>query len=72
MSAMKEIAAATFKEECLTLLDHVDPDGIVITKGGKPIAKLIPVGSDSAVAGSIEERNKIRSQMVPTGIEWGC
>jgi prevent-host-death family protein len=34
---MKEIAAAKFKEQCLSLLDRVDPDGIVITKHGKPV-----------------------------------
>jgi len=27
---MKQIGAAQFKERCLSLLDEVDPDGIVI------------------------------------------
>ena len=45
---MKLIAAAKFKEQCLALLDEVDADGIVITKRGKPVAKLIPFTSDSA------------------------
>ena len=45
---MKKIAAAKFKEQCLSLLDQVDPDGIVITKHGKPVAKLIPFSSDSS------------------------
>ena len=48
---MKQIAAATFKKQCLALIDDVDPDGIVITKDGKPVAKLIPLGRDSAIVG---------------------
>jgi prevent-host-death family protein len=39
---MKQVAAAKFKEQCLALLDEVDEKGIVITKCGKPVAKLIP------------------------------
>ena len=44
---MKQISAAKFKEQCLALLDQVNRDGIVITKRGKPVAKLIPLGTDS-------------------------
>jgi prevent-host-death family protein len=33
--------AAKFKEHCLAILDEVDEEGIVITKRGKPVAKLI-------------------------------
>jgi prevent-host-death family protein len=39
---MKTIAAAKFKEQCLSLLDHVPPEGILVTKRGKPVARLIP------------------------------
>jgi len=46
--AMKQIAAAKFKEQCLALIDRVDKDGLVLTKRGKPVAKLIPISSDSA------------------------
>ena len=40
---MREIAAAKFKEQCLSILDNVDRDGIIITKRGKPVAKLLPL-----------------------------
>ncbi len=39
---MKTIAAAKFKEQCVHLLDSVDEEGIVITKRGMPVAKLLP------------------------------
>ena len=39
---MKEIGAAKFKEQCLALLDQLDADGLIITKHGKPVARVIP------------------------------
>ena len=68
---MKQIAAAKFKERCLSLLDEVDPDGIVITKRGKPVAKLIPIASDSAsLIGSLAGKLVIKSEILSTGIDW--
>ena len=70
---MKQIAAAVFEKQCLSLLDEVDPDGIVITRDGKPVAKLVPVGPDSpGVSRSPADMIAIRGQAVPTGQEWGC
>ena len=45
---MKTIGAAKFKAECLALMDEVNAKGthIVITKKGKPIAKLIPLAEE--------------------------
>ena len=47
---MKEIGAAEFKAQCLALLDEVDPEGIIITKRGKPVAKLVPMRDEPACA----------------------
>jgi prevent-host-death family protein len=68
---MKEIAAAKFKEQCLSLLDRVDPDGIVITKHGKPVAKLIPFTSDSAsLIRSLRHKLTIKGDILSTGVDW--
>jgi len=68
---MKQIAAAKFKEQCLSLLDEVDPDGIVITKHGKPVAKLIPFDSDSAsLIGSLKGKVTIKGEILSTGLDW--
>lgn len=42
---MKKIAAGAFKTHCLAILDEVQAkrETIVITKRGKPVAKLSPV-----------------------------
>jgi len=39
---MKTIGAAKFKEQCLALLDKLSPEGIVVTKHGKPVARVLP------------------------------
>ena len=68
---MKQMAAAQFKEHCLALLDNVDQDGIVITKRGKPVAKLIPFGTDSAsLIGSLAGKVHINGQILSTGVAW--
>jgi prevent-host-death family protein len=68
---MKRIAAAKFKEQCLALLDEVGPDGIVITKRGKPVAKLIPFASDSAsLIGSLKGKLEIKGEILSTGLSW--
>lgn len=68
---MKQIAAAKFKETCLSLLDEVDPEGIVITKRGKPVAKLIPFTSDSSdLIGALADRIQIKGDILTTGADW--
>jgi prevent-host-death family protein len=68
---MKHMAAAKFKAQCLALLDQVDPDGIVITKHGRPVAKLIPFASDSAsLIGSLAGKLTIKGDILSTGARW--
>ena len=68
---MKQLSASKFKEQCLALLDRVDPEGIVVTKRGKPVAKLIPFGADSAdLIGSLKGKLKIKGEILSTGIKW--
>jgi len=44
---MKTIAAGEFKARCLTLMEDVRStrQPLIITKRGKPVAKLVPVES---------------------------
>lgn len=68
---MKRIAAAQFKAQCLTLLDEVDAEGLVITKHGRPVAKLIPVGADSkSLIGALAGKVTIRGNILSTGVRW--
>ncbi len=70
-AGMKTIPAAKFKAQCLALLDRVTPEGIVITKHGKPVAKLVPVTIDStALIGSLRGKIRIKGDILSTGLRW--
>jgi prevent-host-death family protein len=70
---MKQIAAAKFKEQCLAILDRVEPEGIIITKHGKPVAKLVPLHSDSAhLIGSLKGKVTIKGDILSTGVKWNA
>ena len=46
---MKKMAAGSFKRNCLAMVDEVHAKGetVLITKPGKPVAKLVPVNNES-------------------------
>jgi antitoxin (DNA-binding transcriptional repressor) of toxin-antitoxin stability system len=51
----------------------VDPDGIVITKHGKPVAKLVPVETENGnLIGSFKGKIKIKGNILTTGIKWNA
>jgi prevent-host-death family protein len=69
--AMKQISAAKFKEQCLALLDRVDADGLVITKHGRPVAKLVPFAADSAgLIGALKGKLTITGDILSTRSRW--
>jgi prevent-host-death family protein len=58
----KEIAASKFKAKCLGLLDEVQTSGqeIIVTKYGKPVAKVAPLDEDKE---GLERFNKARESI---------
>ena len=70
---MKRIAAAKFKEQCLAILDRIEPAGVIITKHGKPVARLLPIRSESAaLIGSMKGKIKIKGDTLSTGLKWNA
>ncbi len=68
---MKTIGAAKFKAQCLALLDHLDPEGVVITKHGKPVARVVPYPrSGASLIGSLRDRIEVRGDLMSTGVAW--
>ena len=66
---MRRIGASKFREQSLSLLDDLGAEGIVITKRGKPVAKVIPIGSGcAALIGSMKGKLKIKGDIMSTGI----
>ncbi len=69
----RTMGAARFKEQCLALLDALEPEGIVITKHGKPVARLVPYESESAeLLGALAGKLKIQGDVISTGVAWNA
>lgn len=64
---MPQINASKFKQHCLSLLDHLDTEGLVITKRGKPVARVIPIHLECAeLIGSMKDKLKISGDILST------
>ena len=70
---MRTIGAAKFREQCLALLDQLDADGLVVTKHGKPVARVLPYDrTDAALIGSLRHKVKVSGDILTTGLRWGA
>lgn len=74
-----EIKASEFKAKCLQLLDEVLETGreIVITKRGKPMARLVPPQSATTPRnfgfGCLKGMMRIEGDVLtPLDVEWGA
>jgi prevent-host-death family protein len=75
---MKEIAAGEFKAHCLSIMDQVQQSGesVLITKHGKPVAKLVPAGKTGVdifgyMAGKVKIVGDIVAPVTPLE-DWEC
>jgi prevent-host-death family protein len=71
MKPERSIAASEFKAKCLELLDRVarDGDALVVTKRGRPVAKVVPVAPP--IRRPLRKSVRYRSDIVePLGDEW--
>ena len=69
------IAAGQFKAECLKLMDRVNEnhEEIIISKRGKPVAKLVPYRDETvrSIFGYIKNSVKNEKNIIePTGEYW--
>lgn len=68
---MRQISASRFKERCLALLDSLDREGLVVTKRGKPVARVLPISSRcTELIGSMKGKIKIKGNIYSTGERW--
>lgn len=69
----RRIGAAKFKELCLGILDDLDPEGIVITKRGRPVARLIPIRTEpTELIGLLSGKLLITEAILSTGARWNA
>lgn len=73
-TTFQNIPAGEFKSKCLKIMDEVNIQHktIIITKHGKPIAKLVPFEESSlSLFGALEGSVKIKGDIIePTGEKW--
>ena len=69
----RTISASRFKESCLSLLDTIGPEGVDVTKHGKPVAKLVPIEVESSnLIGSLRDKITVRGSLLSTGLDWNA
>jgi prevent-host-death family protein len=62
---MKTIDAVELRERCDEILDRVSPEGILITKDGKAVARLVPVESTGAeLIGSLAGKIRVKGDLM--------
>lgn len=69
----QRIAAGVFKTQCLALLDEVDRERkeIVVTKRGRPVARLVPVRPEPAdIFRRLKGTGRIVGDILSTGESW--
>ena len=73
----RTMPAGKFKAQCLAVMDEVQKNrqAVVITKRGKPVAKLVPVESTGdEIFGFFQGKGKITGDVVSPALslrEWG-
>ena len=71
MKTERSIAAGRFKAECLALLDRVARTGepLVVTKRGKPVAKVVALGQEPRRS-LLRSARTVGDIVAPIGDEW--
>lgn len=75
--SMKKMAAGAFKVHCLAVMDEVQSkrEAVLITKRGKPVAKLVPVDrAKDDIFGFLKGKVTILGDVVSPALtpeEWG-
>jgi len=71
---VRTIEVARFKEQCLELLDRLEVDGLIVTRHGKPVARVVPYDRQhddrqhADLIGSLRHKIRIRGDILTTGL----
>ena len=71
---MDRYHATEFKTKCLKLLETLSPEGIVITKRGRPIARVLPIRESSLEEfyGGMKGKIIVKGDIFSTGLKWNA
>ena len=74
---VKKMAAGSFKTNCLAVMDEVQAkhETVVITKHGKPVAKLVPINTETdEIYNFLKGKGAVTGDVVSPALsleEWG-
>ena len=69
--SMRALNVSEFRKQCLALLDELPAEGIVVTKRGEPIARVLPIRQDNGdLIGSLAGAFEIKGDILSTGEQW--
>ena len=72
---MKTMAAGSFKAQCLAVMDEVQAkkETVVITKHGKPVAKLVPADKETdEIYSFLRGKGAVSGDVISPALEdWG-
>jgi len=65
------IGASKFKEQCLAILEQLPEEGVVITKHGRKIARLVPYAeADGGLLGCLAGKLQVSGDVLTTAASW--
>lgn len=70
---MDTISASQLRAKGVSILKSKGPEGVIVAKRGRPVARLIPYRSDCAdLIGCMKGRLKIKGNILSSGIRWNA
>ena len=70
---MKTVTVTTFKAQCLALLEKLPEDGVLITKHGRLIARVMPYREGNGeLIGALAGKISIEGDLESTGVAWNA
>lgn len=68
---MKQIGVTELKEQCFGILGRLDAEGLIISRRGEPIARLLPIeAAGSDLIGALRGKLKTTGDIMSTGLRW--
>ncbi len=70
----RTLSASDFKARCLRILDELGVQGVVITKRGRPVARLTPIRDtdNTRLYGFLKGKVQIKGDLFSTGVKWNA
>lgn len=68
------MSATEFKAKCLRVLDELGHDGMIVTKRGKPVARVTPMAvvDNTHLIGSMKGKVEVKGDIFSTGVNWNA